>query len=59
MKFFGEISNNWPKDLLRINVYKTVEWLLKILQGTNTTSAISKWSTYSPLSFWVILFLVL
>ena len=22
---FGEISNNWPNDLLRTNVYKTLE----------------------------------
>ena len=22
----GEISNNWPKDLLGINVYKTLEY---------------------------------
>ena len=24
-KFLGEISNNWPKDFLRTNVYKTLE----------------------------------
>ena len=24
-KTFGKISNNWPNDLLRINVYKTLE----------------------------------
>ena len=23
-KFFGGISNNWPNDLLKTNVYKTV-----------------------------------
>ena len=35
-KFLGETSNNWPNDLLRINVYTTLEsfWssLLTILQ---------------------------
>ena len=25
MKFFGEISNNWPNDLLGANVCKTLE----------------------------------
>ena len=25
IKFFGEISNSWPKDLLEINVYKALE----------------------------------
>ena len=25
VKFFGEISNNWPNDLLGTNVYKTLE----------------------------------
>ena len=24
-KFLGEISNNWPNDLLGTNVYKTLE----------------------------------
>ena len=24
IKLFGEISNNWPNDLLRINVCKTL-----------------------------------
>ena len=24
--FLGEISNNWPKDLLGTNVYKTLEF---------------------------------
>ena len=24
IKFLGEISNNWPSDLLRTNVYKTL-----------------------------------
>ena len=23
--YFGEISNNWPNDLLRTSVYKTLE----------------------------------
>ena len=26
MKFLGEISNNWPKDLLGSIVYKTVDF---------------------------------
>ena len=26
IKFLGEISYNWPKDLLRTNVYKTLEF---------------------------------
>ena len=26
IKFLGEISNKWPKDLLGINVYKTLEF---------------------------------
>ena len=25
IKFLGEISNNWPNDLLRTNVHKTYE----------------------------------
>ena len=25
IKFFGEISDNWPNDLLGTNVYKTLE----------------------------------
>ena len=25
IKFFGEISSNWPNDLLGTNVYKTLE----------------------------------
>ena len=25
IKFLGEISNNWPYDLLGTNVYKTLE----------------------------------
>ena len=46
IKFLGEISNNWPKDLLGTNVYKTLDFcwwlLLTILQWTNGTSVISK-----------------
>ena len=26
IKFLGEISNNWPKDLLGTNVYKTLQF---------------------------------
>ena len=26
IKFFGEISNNWPNHLLGTNVYKTLEF---------------------------------
>ena len=44
--FFGGISSNWPNDLLRTNIYKTLgpcRWsLLTILQCINTTSVISK-----------------
>ena len=25
IKILGEVSNNWPNDLLGINVYKTLE----------------------------------
>ena len=25
IKFLGEVSNNWPNDLLETNVYKTLE----------------------------------
>ena len=25
IKFLGEISNNWPKTLLRTNLYKSLE----------------------------------
>ena len=25
IKFLGEISNNWPNDLLEMNVYKTLD----------------------------------
>ena len=27
IRFLGEISNNWPNDLLGTNVCKTLEWL--------------------------------
>ena len=53
IKFFGEISNNWPNDLLRTNLYKILEscWQsLSILQCVNTTSVIYKWGTFSPFS---------
>ena len=26
VKFLGEISNNWPKDLLETNAYKTISF---------------------------------
>ena len=42
IKIFDGISNNWPNDLLGINVYKTLESLFTILQWTNTTLLISK-----------------
>ena len=52
--FFGEISSNWPNDLLELIVYKTLEshwWLLlTILQCTITTSVFSKWGTFSLFS---------
>ena len=45
-KFLDEISNNWPKEFLRTNVYKTLEFcwlqLLTTLQCMNTASAVSK-----------------
>ena len=25
IKFFGEVSNNWPNDLLGTNAYKTLQ----------------------------------
>ena len=32
IKFSGEISSNWPNNLLGINVYKTLEsWALLII----------------------------
>ena len=41
LKILGQISNNWPNDLLAANVCKTCEscWylLLTILQCINTT----------------------
>ena len=47
----GEISNNWPNNLLETNVYKAPEccWqlFLTILKLTNTTSVIFKWGTSS------------
>ena len=53
-KVLGKTSNNWAKDLLGINVYKTAEYwkkiLLAILQWTSTTSVISKWGKISPFS---------
>ena len=45
IKFVGQISNNWPKDLLGTNVYKTLEFCWQLLLATwkciNTTSVIS------------------
>ena len=44
IRFLGEISNNWPNDLLGPKVYKTCqscwELLLAMLEWTNTTSPI-------------------
>ena len=63
MKFFGEISNNWPNDLLGTNACKTLEFfwqsLLTILQCTNTTSVTSQSGTFSPCLSLFILLLVL
>ena len=46
IKFWDEISNKWPNDLLGTYVYKSLEFywlqLLTILLCTNTTSIISK-----------------
>ena len=54
INILGDISNNWPNDLLGINVYNTLKlcwWLLfTILQWTNITSLISKWSRFSLFS---------
>ena len=54
IKFLGEISTNWLKDLLGININKSFEscwWsLFTILPSTNTTSVISKWGTFLPFS---------
>ena len=51
IKFFYEISSNWPNELLGPNVDKTLQscWksLLSILQWTNITSVIYKWDTFS------------
>ena len=50
--FLGEISDNWPNDLLETNIYKTAEFcwelLLAILKWSNTTLVISKWGTFLP-----------
>ena len=52
LNFLGEISDNWPNDLLETNIYKTVEFcwelLLAILRWSNTTLVISKWGTFLP-----------
>ena len=60
--FVGEISSKLSNGLFGTNVYKTLEscwWLLlTILQGTNTTSVISRCGTFSPFLSLVILFLV-
>ena len=34
--FLGEISNNWPNDLLETNVYKTLEFFLIIVVNNIT-----------------------
>ena len=63
IKFLGEISDNCPNYLLGTNAYKTLEscwyFLLTILECVNTTSAISKWGTFSPFLSLVILLLVI
>ena len=63
IKFVGEISDKLPNILFETNVYKILQscWqsLLIIPQWANTTSVISKWSTFWPLLFSVILFSVL
>ena len=54
IKFLGEISNNWPKDLLGTNVCKTLQFcwkvLLTTLQCINIISVISKKGTFPPFS---------
>ena len=61
--FVGVISNRLPDGLLGTNVYKTLkscwQWLLIMLQWTNTTSVVSKCGTFSPFLSLVILFSVL
>ena len=63
IKCLGEISNNWPSNVLETNVYKSLElcWqlLLTILQWNNITLVISKLGKFSPFSFLVILLLVI
>ena len=63
IKFVGEIFDRLPNILLGTNVYKIPQscWqsLLIIPQWADTTSVISKWSTFWPFSFSVILFSVL
>ena len=50
IKCLGEISSNWPNDLLGTNLCKTLKScqksLLTILKWTNTTSKISKCNTH-------------
>ena len=62
IKFLGQISNNWPNDLLETNVCKTLEFcsylLLITLQCINITSVISKGGTFLPFLCFVILILV-
>ena len=55
IKFLGEISYNWPNDLLETNACKTLEscWqlLLTILQCTNTAFLIYKWDIFTIFIF--------
>ena len=63
IKYLGETSINWSNDLLGTNACNTLEsyWqsLWAILQEANTTSLISKWGTFLPVWFSVILIFVL
>ena len=60
IKFWGEISKNWLNDSLATNVQKALKscWksLFTILQSTNTTSVICKWSKFSPFSSLIFYF---
>ena len=55
IKFLRDISNNWPNDLLEIQVYKTLVYRLIIIANnikwTDITSVNSKWGTVFVFSY--------
>ena len=63
IKLVGEISNNWPNNLLGTNLDNTLKscWslLLALLQWIYTSSRTYKWDTFSPFLSLVILLLLL